>query len=345
MSGAHRLGLTIPVVGLISGLVLAVFAVAWFAAQAQDRQAMDAMRHTVRSVVEANRAELGGWVSDYAYWDSFVEYVVVTPDPDWIEGNIGSYAHENLDVDITLVVDGSNDPYMVSVSKDLILSEPLLGLPTAVADLVLAARQDTGPVDQRPPPQETFLRLDERFFIAAAAVAKWEEEAPLPTRRGGPVVLVYLREINDARLAAFSSDYMVRDLALAEPGEEAVDGLALDGLDSRTVGYLVWRSPTPGTEFLRSLAVPMVIIVLIAGVTLAWIIGRIRATVGQILTAHEALRIARDEADRANRAKTEFLAQMSHDLRTPLNAILGFSEVIALQTFGSDAAAADRYRD
>jgi len=37
---------------------------------------------------------------------------------------------------------------------------------------------------------------------------------------------------------------------------------------------------------------------------------------------------ARRVADRANAAKSEFLARMSHELRTPLNAILGFSEII-----------------
>lgn len=40
------------------------------------------------------------------------------------------------------------------------------------------------------------------------------------------------------------------------------------------------------------------------------------------------LRLAKDSAESANRAKSAFLANMSHELRTPLNAIIGFSELM-----------------
>jgi signal transduction histidine kinase len=59
--------------------------------------------------------------------------------------------------------------------------------------------------------------------------------------------------------------------------------------------------------------------------------------------SNQTLRDAKEQAERANRAKGEFLSRMSHELRTPLNSILGFGHLLEMDGLSEDQLEPVRY--
>ncbi len=160
----------------------------------------------------------------------------------------------------------------------------------------------------------------------------------------------------DDRLVLCNSKY--RDLfdvsrELAQPGTPFADVLRAGvrhGLyvlsptqdEDSWIAERIARHETPGEPFEVELADGRWVRVQERRTSEGGVVG-VRTEITDLKRREAQLRAARDEAERANAGKSDYVHHLSHELRTPLNAVMGFAQIVADEMMGP--LGNPRYRD
>lgn len=294
-----------------------------------DEKQRAAQSQSVTSVLKRVRLRQESFAGDYGWWD---EFYLATRD-----GHAAAWGNDNLGVSVQDSW-GAGATYIFNERGQVLYGwnadGPEAAAHVAIDGSVARLRRAALAMPERDGSNATsaFALIDGKAYIAAGAVIAPVDKALRADPRRPRNVFVALTPVADAAYPMLAEDFGIGEIAFstASTMPEGSAAAPLLDIDGRKIGHLVWTVPSQLGAFMQGYW-PWAIGLLVAiCAALAFLSIRWRSLIHRLVQVS----ISAKAAEAASSAKSSFIANMSHELRTPLNAIIGFSEIMAEESFG-----------
>ena len=285
-------------------------------------------------------------VTSATIWDDAWTYTAARFDREWADVNYGEYYADYMHHDRTLVFDVADSPIYASEAGKAATTASAAPFAMAVKPLLAEVRgaekalaRTAGAPAYGFAGNVTRARIvqgDNGLWLVVASTVS-PENAGLKTAEERAPIVVSARKVGVDFMTEMSKDLGIHQPRLAAI-EEALDTpfAPLEDISGAIVGRLTWTPHTPGFAVLMQAGPPFLIVlvlVLCLGVALFYRVNRglgaLANNEARLARTLEDLTEARDRAEAASVAKSQFLANISHEIRTPLNGVLGMAQIMA----------------
>ena len=258
-------GPVLPVFLAVALSLASIAALVLLAAITLDRQATQGARSTVETSLQVEADRLYRMVADTSWWEPAYQHLIVAPDRNWADENIGSYLKTAFRVDLSLAMDAADRPTLMFIDgRSAEVSKESPSLPAGLDLLAQQARESAGIA---PAPVTGYLALDGQPYILAVS-AFVQEESGSYTSDGS--VLVFGSRLDAQWVEELGRLYRVSGMHLAPAvPEEAHQHIELLGPDGNPTAVLAWPNTQAAWTLLTWLLPPLTAVILLV-VLLTW---------------------------------------------------------------------------
>jgi diguanylate cyclase (GGDEF)-like protein len=253
--------LAIPVAGLVAALLALMLACLLFVASYQSDTAWNEQAKLAEGAIVVKTEHVKRRAMDYGAWDEAVERLVVHPDADWADQNVGKTIFLNLDMEMTVVVAPDDSVTYASING--------VRTATRLDDILSGGIRELIANQRNGPRNDAVGGLVEAKGVQAVAAVMPIRPLEPDSSLSEPQHLIILIDVMDREmLAEFANVYLLPDLHFLKSGEPSGRSVPLILSNGRKAGELAWAGANPGSDLLRfSVPVWIGVVVGFAGLT------------------------------------------------------------------------------